>query len=406
MATVEPFPTFVYPDRPSLVARPDCPWADTMVLNPAIISDPAGGRLHMLFRATGPGAEHRQPGRPLPYPIVLGYATSDDEGATWTADFSRPALAPALKYRPDEIRVRDVYGRETVDYANGCIEDPRLIWLDGECLLSVACRMFPPGPYWEHDDPVQCCPDWITAPDQPLGRAARENLTVTVLYRVDLDRLKERDYDHAFAYMTPLTDPALGDNRDAFLFPERLMIGGKKQYVLIHRPREARHFTTRQVSPVPSIFLAAAENLVDLPTSRAVHQLLAEPLFEWEGNRIGGSWPPIRISDREWLFAYHGKKDDTIGYTQSFMILRQRDNDFPEVAHRCSERLMFAERPWEFSERFTIPCLFSCGGVLFGDTLLIGYGAGDEKVGVARVNFRDLVNYVRQFDAQGRRIDL
>ena len=102
-----------------------------------------------------------------------------------------------------------------VNHANGCIEDPRLHWLDGNLYLTTACRMFPPGPYWLNDQPTQCAPGWVTG-DHPFGRAARENLSVTVLWRVDLPSLAARDYDHAFTYVTHLTDPDLGDNRDTF----------------------------------------------------------------------------------------------------------------------------------------------------------------------------------------------
>ena len=71
-----------------LEPKPGCPWAEKMVLNPAMIADPADpGRLYMLFRATGPWLEARQPGRPLPYPIFLGFGESRDGGAHWEFDF-------------------------------------------------------------------------------------------------------------------------------------------------------------------------------------------------------------------------------------------------------------------------------------------------------------------------------
>jgi beta-1,2-mannobiose phosphorylase / 1,2-beta-oligomannan phosphorylase len=233
---------FQYSPEPVLVPRKGCLWADTMVLNPALIQDPESSRLHMLFRATGPWPEKQIPGKPLPYPIFLGYASSDDKGLTWTADFSRPALAPALKSNPDEIYVLNVEGRKMIDYSNGCIEDPRLFWLEGKLYLSVACRMFPPGPYWEQDEPTQCCPEWVHDKNHSFGRAARENLTTTVLYQVDLDRLKAKDYTRAFTYVTHLTDPELGDNRDVFLFPEKMVVAGRPQYVCIHRPKEPNKF--------------------------------------------------------------------------------------------------------------------------------------------------------------------
>jgi predicted GH43/DUF377 family glycosyl hydrolase len=395
---------FRYASSPAIVPQAGCDWADTMVLNPAMIKDPKSDHLHMLFRATGPWPKKQMPGKPLPYPIFLGYACSDDLGKTWQADFSRPALTPVMGYDKDEIYIKNIDGRCVVNYANGCIEDPRLHYIEEMLYLTVACRMFPPGPYWEHDEPTQCCPAWIKDTNQPFGIAARTNLTVTVLYQVDLGRLKAKDYEHAFVYVTHLTDPEVSDNRDAFLFPEKLTIDGQSQYVMIHRPREPQTFPSGRPSVSPSIFIGSAVQLEDFPTSKASHQLLAEPMFDWEGNRIGGSIPPIKISANEWLLGYHGKKDDILGYTQSFMILRQMPNELPTVIHRCPERLMYAQQPWELAGRFKIPCVFSCSGVVVDETLVIGYGAADERVGIAWVKLKKLIAMVKKYDAKGRKI--
>ncbi|MDD5458786.1 MAG: hypothetical protein PHF37_05290 [Phycisphaerae bacterium] len=393
-----------YSRTPVLVPMEGCCWADTMVLNPAIVKDPQSSRLHMLFRATGPYPHKRIKGKPLPYPIFLGYACSDDNGVTWQADFSRPALSPALEYTPDRIYVDNVNGHQMVNYANGCIEDPRLFWLEGELYLTVACRMFPPGPYWEHDDPMQCAPEWTQTVDNPFGRAAQENLTVSVLYKVLFEHLVAQDYDNAFAYITHLNDPEISDNRDVFLFPEKMCINGKEQYVCVHRPKQPGKYHSEMDGKAPSMFLSAAETIFDFPTSKATHKLLAEPIFEWEANRIGGSWAPIKISNDEWLLSYHGKQDDRIGYTQSFMILRQPTDSFPEVVHRCSERLIYARQEWELSGQFAIPCIFTCSGVVVGDELIMGYGAADQKIGIAKCCLGELISYVRKFDVTGNMI--
>lgn len=206
-----------YSPKPVLEPKPDCKWAETLVFNPAIVKDPQSNRIHMLFRAAGAFASIQSPNQPLPYPHFLGYAFSNDNGETWNADFSRPALAPRLKQTPDEICITDIHGRSIVDYTNGCIEDPRLFWLEDQLYLTVACRMFPPGPYWDHDDPMQCAPAWAVEGKHDLGRAASQNVTVTVLFRVDLAKLAIGDYDNAFGYVTNLTDPDRSDNRDVFL---------------------------------------------------------------------------------------------------------------------------------------------------------------------------------------------
>lgn len=394
-----------YSSRPVLEPQPGCEWAEKMVLNPAIVRDPdQASTLHMLFRATGPWPEQLRTGQPMPYPIFLGYAFSLDGGETWEADFSRPALAPKMAYTQRTIKVTDIHGKTVVDHANGCIEDPRMFYFEDELYLSVACRMFPPGPYWEHDDPMQCAPEWAAAGKHTLGLAASANITVTVLMKVDLFRLTSKEYQKAFTYVGPLHNPDRGDNRDVLLFPRRLKIDGAYKIVCLHRPKHPAHYDEGKNLKTPSIFLAAADNIADLSSDRARQHVLATGMFDWEADRIGASWTPMEISPGEWLLPYHGKKDSVTGYTQSFMIIREQEHGFPKIVHRCSERIMYASQPWELEGEFTTPCIFTCGGVVVNDTLTMSYGAADKRIGIATVKFSELLEYIRQFDADGHRI--
>jgi predicted GH43/DUF377 family glycosyl hydrolase len=391
---------------PVLSPQPGVAWADTMVLNPAIIKDPAGTRWHMLFRATGPWPQAQVPGKALPFPIFLGYAWSDDEGQTWTADWSKPALSPALETKRESLWIKDGRGQPTLNYSNGCIEDPRLFWLENTLWLTVACRVFPPGPYWEHTDrnlpPPEARPDW-TKEAVDLGRAVSENLTVTVLYKVDLENLAAQNYEQAFSYHTHLTDPSLGDNRDAYLLPGTLKVNGESRYVLVHRPKESKSYGF-QGTPDNSMLVAVSDSLFGFGIGDCQHHVLATPEFDWEGERIGGSWPPLALGDGEWFMGYHGKRDDKMGYTQSFMILKENSKDGRlEVIHRCPERLLYARQPWELpaGRLFQTPCLFTCSGILNEKELVMAYGAADERVGLARTPFLPLVNYVRRYDRSG-----
>lgn len=394
-------PQFQYLSQPLLTPQPDVPWADTMVLNPTLIDEPGENRLHMLFRATGPWPSARQSGKPLPYPIFLGYASSIDGGNVWRADFSRPCLTPTLATDLRQLQMIDRYGREVVNFSNGCIEDPRLFRLDGKCYMTAACRLFPPGPYWESDVPTQCAPDWANDNKHCLGRAASENVTVAVLFELDVAALAAGNYDEGSRYVTHLTDPELGDNRDVVLFPEKFYIEGKEQYLCLHRPMEPEKYDGKYVGLSPSIFMAAAEKVEDLASCLAEHRLLARSVFPWEGNRIGASWTPIALGKGEWLLPYHGKQNAEVGYTQSFMILEPGKDGWPSVKHRCSERLMYAQQAWELNGRFHTPCLFTCGGIVRNGTLIMSYGAADTVVGIAWVNFESLVGYIRRFDANG-----
>lgn len=394
-------------DHPVLRPHPDVPWAETMVLNPAVIDEPGSTRLHMLFRASGPWPQARLPGQPAPYPIFLGYACSDDGGCTWQADWSRPALAPAMETDPAKIVIRNRDGQLVVNHANGCLEDPRLFRLDGRLYCTTACRMFPPGPYWENDDPMQCAPGWARRKSTALGRAATENITVSVLWEVDLAALASHRYGDAFTFVTHLTDPELGDNRDVMLFPQTVTIDGRPSLLCLHRPADASGYGPLLAGIRPSIFIAAARHLEDFPTAMAAHRLLARPEFWWEENRIGASWGPIPLEDGRWLMACHGKLDKVTGYTQSFMILAPCENGWPEVVHRCPRRIMTASQPWEKEGLFTTPCVFTCGGTVLQDgRLLMTYGAADTVAGAAWIDLAALVREIEAFDANGNMIPL
>jgi len=398
-------PNIRYSPKPVIEPKEGCEWADTMVLNPAIVKDKETNEIHMLFRATGPWPEKNLKGLSDPYPIFLGYAKSEDNGESWDVDFSRPALAPALEYDMDKIYVIDDEGNKVPNYANGCIEDPRIFEVEGELYLTTACRMFPPGPYWEGDKRKDNRPDWAEDKSNPFGTAAANNDTETVLFKLDLDKLKIKDYDNAFQYVCTLTDGNVTDNRDVFLFPNKMKIDGKMQYVMLHRPDEPDVFECGKGVHKPSIFLAAAENIKDFVTEKATHKLFAVGIFDWEEERIGASWQPISLGNGEWLISYHGKQLPDYGYTQSFMIIKEQENDFPKIIHRCSERLMYAQQEWELPDKFPCPCIFTTGGVIIGEDLIMSYGAADQKVGIAWAKFREIVEFIRCFDEKGVKIN-
>jgi len=397
-------PEIRYSKKPVIEPKEGCAWADTMVLNPAIVKDPDSDTIHMLFRSTGPWAEKNLKGLSNPYPIFLGYASSEDKGETWDVDFSRPALAPALEYEIEKLYINDYEGNKVANHANGCIEDPRIFKVEGELYVSAACRMFPPGPYWLGDTRKDNLPEWAENDNNPFGSAASKNDTTTVLFKLDLNKLKARDYDNAFKYVCVLTDGNVTDNRDVFFFPNKMKINNKLQYVMIHRPDEPDAFKAGKGIHKPSIFLAAAENIKDFVTEKAEHKLLAVGIFDWEEERVGASWPPISLGNGEWLVSYHGKQIPTYGYTQSFMILKEKENQFPEIVNRCPTRLMYAKQDWELPDKFLCPCIFTTGGIKVDNTLIMSYGAADQKVGVAWAKFDEIVSYIKLFDKVGNKI--
>ncbi len=358
-------------------------WASEMVLNPAIIENPATNRIHMIFRATGPWQKAQLSGKPLPYPIFMGYGYSDD-GMNFTFELTEPVLSPGLQFVKEDIYVTDIDGEKAVAYTNGCIEDPRLFFIEGTCYMTLACRMFPAGPYWDHDEPTQCMPKWALGEENVFG--TQKNPTVNVLFQVDLDALEKKEYAQAFQYVTNLTEPCYGEDRDVFLFPKKMQIAGEECYVMIHRPGEPfRHegYTEKK----PSIMLSAAKELKDFGVGKVVkRKLLLAPAEDWQLERVGGSTPPLELENGRWLFCYHGKKDAIEGYAQSFMILKEQPDDFPVIERICKEKMIVNEADFEAPSKFKTPCVFFTGMIEHEGDLLISYGAADEHVGIMLVD--------------------
>jgi len=363
-------------------------WASEMVLNPAMIQDPVTGRIHMLFRATGPFKAAQIEGKPLPFPIFLGYAWSDD-GVNFEFDLKKPALSPRLKYDKEEIYTLNVYGEKVVDYTNGCIEDPRLFFVEDVCYMTVACRMFPPGPYWDHDEPTQCAPSWALGEENPFS--TQENPTVNVLFQVNLDALNAGRFEEAFSYVTELTDPAFGEDRDVFFFANKMMVCGEECYVMIHRPHHPDKYEGISEDR-PSIMISAAKDFRDFAKGAAVKRMvLYSPTEDWQEEKVGGSTPPILLEDGRWLFNYHGKKDLVAGYGQSFMILKEQPDDLPAIDSLCNEIMVVNEEEFEAPAKFKTPCVFFTGMIPFEGDLLVSYGAADEHVGLMRLDFQKIL---------------
>ena len=367
-------------------------WASEMVLNPAIIIDPKTNRTHLLIRTTGPYPEKQFEGKPLPYPIFLAYGYSDD-GENFEFDFDTPALAPQINNDLCDLWTVNDKGEKVPAYMNGCIEDPRLFYIEDEIYCTVACRMFPPGPFWEHDDPQQCMPEWAKTDENPFF--TQKNPTVTLLYRMNLDALSKKDYKKAFTYVTNLTSPLKGEDRDVFLFPNKMMIDNKLQYVMIHRPYCPDNYPGISQKK-PSIMLSAAEDLYSFAENATKRTIIYSPSEDWQAEKVGGSTPPIELGNGEWLLNYHGKENDKKGYGQSFMILKEQDNDFPKITHLCSEKWIANEMDFEIPNKATIPAVFFTDMVKSGDKLIVSYGACDEKACILEIDFNSLMEELRK----------
>ena len=109
-----------YRNNPILSPKSSNNWESFAVCNPGAWHE--NGKVHLLYRASGHDKAHR---------IHFGLAVSGN-GFDFRRVSDRPVISPSID------------GQD-----GGCIEDPRIIKMDGLYLVTYAFRPFPPGQYWK-----------------------------------------------------------------------------------------------------------------------------------------------------------------------------------------------------------------------------------------------------------------
>lgn len=235
----------------------------------------------------------------------------------------------------------------------------------------------------------------------PLG--PRIGLAVSA----DLERWR-RLGPASFAYQPELrTDLGLYPNKDAMLFPEPVPdADGRLSYAMLHRPMwdlsfiragEGEPLPAGIDDPRPGIWISyAPATAVEQDLAALVqfqqHRLVAMPERDWEGLKIGGGTPPIRI-DEGWLVLYHGVAGEAarsfepqrnVRYAVGALIL-----DAANVSHvvaRSADPLLEPELPEEVEG--------TVSSVVFptaiepardGTTYDVYYGMADYRIGAARL---------------------
>jgi predicted GH43/DUF377 family glycosyl hydrolase len=258
---------------------------------------------------------------------------------------------------------------------HGSVQDPRVVNIDGTYYMTYAYR-----PYaWN------CYPTGLGVPEshQPeipgVSFTEEENQTRSGI-AVSTDRVH---WEH-LCWATP---PEL-DDRDVILFPERI----RGRYAVLRRPLNFVGTDTGHGNDLPAIRISFSEDLTDWTEP----EIVALPEQPWEGNRIGGSTPPVR-TQAGWLVLYHGVEDACpatrrVVYRLGAMLL---DLDDPT---RVLARLpRFIMEPEAYYERFGlyIPnVVFPTGNVVVDGTLRIYYGCCDTAIGLATVPLNQLLDHI------------
>lgn len=166
-------------------------------------------------------------------------------------------------------------------------------------------------------------------------------------------------------------------DKDAFIFPER--INGKIAY--IHR-----------ISPnIQLDYFNSFNELLSKDTwngyeDRINDSVIMKSEYSWEGNKIGGSTPPLK-TDQGWLLLYHGVDDKKV--------------------YRCGAALLDLKNPSVLIARLPYPILeptedyelfgdvnnvvFPEGAFIHNGQLNVYYGAADKYIAAAKININELL---------------
>jgi predicted GH43/DUF377 family glycosyl hydrolase len=142
--------------------------------------------------------------------------------------------------------------------------------------------------------------------------------------------------------------------------------------------------------------------LKEYDSDKSKHTIM-EAKFGWE-SKLGAGPPPIETKDG-WLFIYHTSKEDKHSgkriYTAGVAMLDK--NDPTKVLHRVPHPIMV---PLNQYERKLSICpdkdvVFPTGVAEKDGVLHIYSGAGDRYTEVYKIKTDDLIEYTKQFDADG-----
>lgn len=313
-------------------------WEDLCVLNPGVIIEKSTGKIKMLYRAAGNDFEHL---------IRLGIAESDDG-----IHFTRLSDEPAMDVHRDEAD-------------GGCLEDPRIVEIDGVYYITYAGRPFAPGRYWVEEDFKK-----IKASREKWPETAPwllRNETVTYLACT-------KDFK-TYKRLGRITDSRY-DDRDVVIFPEK--INGK--FVMLSRPKRDEF--------APSIWISYSDDLIEWGEPKK----LFSGVEGWEKDRIGAGCPPIKTEDG-WLLIYHGVSGEDHYYRVGMVMLDL--NDPSKIIARTKDFVFEPQEEYETDGIWT-GCVFPTGIIEKDGKYYIYYGCADKFVSLATVDKKQVLEHMRK----------
>lgn len=334
-----------HPNNPILKPNPINDWESLCVLNPGVIYDDSKKEFIMLYRAAGNDVRHE---------IKMGLATSKDG-----IHFERQSDEPVF------------YG-SSFEADGGCVEDPRIVKIGDMYYITYAARCYAPGQYWleEWVEGVSKPPMYLDKTDvhgDEIPVMAKKNITVSYLAIT-------KDFRH-FKKLGRITEPSV-DDRDVVLFPEKI----NEKYVYITRPK------FKDKGPkMPSMWITFTDDLMEYKEP----ELLFTGNEWWETQRIGAGTPPIK-TEVGWFMLYHGVDDKGVYRVGAVLF----DLNNPKIIIARTKDFIL-----EPSEEFELhgignPCVFPTGAAVKDGTLFVYYGCADKNIGLATVDFNELLHYL------------
>ena len=328
-----------YVGNPILKPNPNNQCENLCVLNPAVVFDDKTNKFVMVYRAGGDEIKHN---------IRLGLATSDDG-----YNFVRQSDEP-------------IFDVDENDADGGCVEDPRIVNIDGMYYMTYASRAYAPGRYWlPHEEKEKEASAWKRPHADSEPWFLRTNETISYLAATK-DFIKYRRLGR-------ITD-AREDDRDVVIFPRK--IDGK--FYMISRP---------VINEDRSMWISASDDLMEWRTREKLYSGI-EP---WESGRIGAGCPPIE-TDEGWLLIYHGVNKEDKCYRVGLMLLDK--NDPKKIIARSRNFVLEPTTDYEKSGLYQ-GCVFPTGAVVKDGTIYVYYGCADKYVSLVTEKMENVLNYLR-----------
>jgi len=294
-----------YPNNP-ILTKDDVPYPIATVHNAAVVK--FNEKYIMIFRS------HKFNGR-----SILGKAESDD-GFNFKVD-REPFMIPATE---GIFKEYEEYG----------VEDPRIIFLDGEYLITYSA-------YSRHG------------------------------VRVGLAKTKDFKSVERFSLITE------ADYRNVVIFPEKF----NGLYARLDRPHS-------EISPW-SIWISYSPDLKFWGESK----LIMKPVqYHWDEMKIGPGAPPIKTS-RGWLSIYHGVFPTMDGSVYRLGIALHDLKDPSQIIAVGDEWILQPEEVYEITG-YVHNVVFSCAAVPEDDgSVKIYWGGADKVMCAGTANIDELVDH-------------